>query len=95
MTLKTRICGTNTIINDINGPPKVEENNKSTPGPILAKNGMYSNKMMKIIPPAIHKAYFHQTFMKFLNPGSVVPCTLPIAKILELFKTKNTKNIGK
>ena len=95
MTLKTRICGTNTIINDMNGPPKVEENNKSTPGPIFKKNGMYSNKMMKIIPPAIQSAYFHQTFMKFLKPGSVVSFTLPIAKILELFKTKNTKNIGR
>ena len=95
MTLNTRICGTKTIINDMNGPPKVDENNKSTPGPILAKNGMYSNKMIKIIPPAIQRAYFHQTFMKFLKPGSVVPSTLPIAKILELFKTKNTKNIGR
>ena len=88
------ICGTKTIINDMNGPPKVDENNKSTPGPKFAKNGMYSIKMMIKIPPHIDKAYFHHTLKKFLIPGSVVPSTLPQAKILLLLKMKNKAKTG-
>lgn len=79
----------------MNGPPKVEENNKSAPGPNCKKNGIYSSKMMVRIPPTMHNAYFHQTLKKALNPLSFVPGNLLEAKIFELLSTKNTINIGK
>ena len=80
---------------DINGPPKVEENNKSAPGPSCAKNGIYSSKTMTRMPPTMHKAYFHHTLKKALTPGSPVPATLLEAKILELLRTKKMMKIGK
>ena len=40
----TTTCGANTINSDIKGPPKVGVNNKSAPGPIPMKNGIYHNK---------------------------------------------------
>ena len=79
----------------MNGPPKVEENNKSAPGPSCAKNGIYSIKIMRIIPPTIHNAYFHQHLKNPLMPGSTVPTALLEAKIFELLRTKNNANIGK
>ena len=88
-------CGTKTIISDINGPPNVVEKSKSAPGPSCKKNGMYSRRMITKIPPTMHKAYFHQTLKKALIPGSFVPLTLPVAKILELLRPKNIANIGK
>ena len=53
---KTITCGANTINNDIKGPPNVGENNKSAPGPIPRKNGMYSIRITINIPPTIHSA---------------------------------------
>ena len=95
MKEKTITCGAKTINSDINGPPKVVENNKSAPGPSCKKNGMYSIRITTKIPPTIHKAYFHQTLKKALIPFSEVPGTLLEAKILELLRIKKTTNIGK
>ena len=71
-TDNTRICGKNTNSSDINGPPKVEPNKRSAPGPIPAKKGMYIIKQIINMPPAIHSAFFHQHDMNPLNPGILV-----------------------
>ena len=95
MNEKTITCGAKTINSDMNGPPNVDENNRSAPGPNCKKNGMYSIKMINRIPPTIHKAYFHHTLKKALMPFSFVPGTLLVANIFELLRTKKTMNIGK
>ena len=95
MKEKTTTCGAKTIRSDMNGPPKVVENNKSAPGPNCKKNGTYSIRITTKMPPTIHNAYFHQTLKKALTPLSPVPGTLLDAKILELLRMKNTTNIGK
>ena len=94
MNEKTITCGAKTINRDMNGPPNVVENIKSAPGPSCMKNGMYSIKTIKRIPPTMHKAYFHQTLKKDLNPFSFVPGSLFDAKIFELLRIKNTAKIG-
>ena len=52
----TTTCGANTINSDIKGPPKVGVNNKSAPGPIPMKNGIYSIRMTNSIPPTMQRA---------------------------------------
>ena len=88
-------CGAKTINSDMNGPPNVDENSKSAPGPACKKNGIYSIKTISKIPPTIHKAYFHQTFMKALKPFSFVPGKRLEAKIFELLSMKKIMKIGK
>ena len=95
MSENTITCGANTISSDINGPPKVVENNKSAPGPNCKKNGIYSINTINRTPPTMHRAYFHQTLRNPLIPGSLVPTALLAANILELLRPKNIAKIGK
>lgn len=90
----TITCGANTINSDINGPPNVVPKIKSAPGPIPIKNGMYSKRMIKRMPPTILSAYFHHTLKKALTPSSPVPLTRLPVKIFELFKMKNRAKNG-
>ena len=62
------ICGSNRIINDINGPPKVEPNSRSAPGPTPAKNGMYSISTIRMMPPHMTKAVRSQVLKKPTAP---------------------------
>ena len=86
MKLKTMTCGTKTIINDINGPPNVGENNKSTPGPAPIKNGMYSISIKINIPPHIHKAFLHHDLKNPLHPSASASLCLRDPKIFELLR---------
>ena len=62
----------------MNGPPKVVLKTRSAPGPIPAKKGIYSSKIINKMPPTMHKAYFHHTLKKALAPDSFVPGNIAI-----------------
>ena len=78
----------------MNGPPNVDPKSRSAPGPIPRKNGMYSRRMTRRIPPAMQKAFFHHALKKPLAPGSALWMARIWAKILLLFSRKKTANTG-
>ena len=53
----------------IKGPPKVELNSRSAPGPIPAKKGMYSMRTITSTPPIISRALRHQQPKNPFQPG--------------------------
>lgn len=74
--LNMMICGMNSIISDMKGPPKVGLNKRSAPGPISRKNGIYSMSTIKNTPPAITNAFFSQQISSEETESSDAPACL-------------------
>ena len=92
--LNRMICGMNRIISDMNGPPNVELNSRSAPGPISRKNGIYSTSTIRNTPPAITNAFFSQQIISEETELPDALSCLICPNILALFKRKNSANIG-
>ena len=77
------------------GPPKVEPNSRSAPGPIPAKKGIYSMSIISTMPPAMQRALRHQQDMKPPKPGLFAAGGRIWANILLLLSRKNRANMGR
>ena len=84
----------NSIINDMKGPPNVELNKRSAPGPISKKKGIYSISTIKNTPPIITNAFFNQHISNELIVSSDALDCLMCPNIFALFKRKNKAKIG-
>ena len=69
-------------------------NNKSAPGPIPKKNGIYSIRITTKIPPTIQIALWNQEIKKDFAPFIPASFTLICANILLLLRRKKRANIG-